>query len=50
MEVSDEHLAPTTGSVMTPLILITVGALTAWAVDWGQRRCENWCQERDKDV
>jgi hypothetical protein len=24
--------------------------LAAFAVDWGQRRCERWAQTRDKDL
>jgi hypothetical protein len=35
---------------MTALILLCTAITTAWTVEWCQRRRENWCQVRDKDL
>jgi hypothetical protein len=35
---------------MTPFFALSVGALTTWIVGRGQRRCEKWCHERDRDL
>ena len=36
---------------MTMLIVLSAtAAITAWAVEWCQRHCENWCQARDKNL
>jgi hypothetical protein len=49
-EVSDERVAFRAGCVMTPFFALSVGALTAWIVEQGQRQCEKWCHERDRNV
>jgi hypothetical protein len=49
-EVSDERVAFRAGCVMTPFFALSVGALTAWIVERGQRQCEKWCHERDRNV
>ena len=46
----DEHDTFRGGSVMTWLVVISAGGLMAWIVEWGQRHCEQWCQERDKNL
>jgi hypothetical protein len=44
------HVAFRAGSVMTLVIALFVGALTAWVVQWGERQCEIWRQQRDEDL
>ena len=35
---------------MTMFLALCVAVGTAWIIDWGQRYCENWCYQRDKDL
>jgi hypothetical protein len=35
---------------MTWMIAFTCVPLAGWALEWGQRRCEEWAQMRDKDL
>jgi len=35
---------------MTAQILLCTAIITARTVEWCQRRCENWCHVRDKDL
>jgi hypothetical protein len=35
---------------MTLGIALSCAALMGWIVEWGQRQCERWAYERDKDL
>ena len=38
------------GVTMSWAIALTGAALTGWTVEWAQRMCEQWVQERDKGL
>jgi hypothetical protein len=37
-------------TAMTWTIGTAFVALAGWALEWGQRRCEEWAQTHDKDL
>lgn len=36
--------------MMTLVLAFSFAVVTAFGLEWGQRKCESWAQLRDKDL